>query len=232
MRIDILTLFPEICESPINYSILGRAQKAGLLKLVVTNIRDFSHDSHKKVDDYSYGGGPGMVLRPGPIFEAVESLPSGKVILMTPAGRVFNQTLAKELSGESHLIFVCGHYEGVDERIRKELVDLELSIGDYVLTGGELPALVVTEAVVRLIPGVLGNEESAVHDSFSDHVLDYPHYTRPQEFRGMLVPEVLLSGHHEKIRQWRRKEALLRTLERRPDLLAEVQLSEKEEKLA
>lgn len=230
MRIDILTLFPEICEGPIKHSILGRAQEAGLLQLVVTNIRDFSHDHHKKVDDYSYGGGPGMVLRPEPIFEAVESLPPGKVILMTPAGRVFNQAIARELSRESHLIFICGHYEGVDERVREGRVDLELSIGDYVLTGGELPALVVTEAVSRLIPGVLGNEDSAIEDSFSEHLLEYPHYTRPREFRGMTVPEVLVSGHHEEIRQWRRREALLRTFKRRPDLLVGLKLSEEEKK--
>jgi tRNA (guanine37-N1)-methyltransferase len=242
MRIDVLTLFPEMFLGVFGTSILGKARDKGIVSLSTVNFRDFSGNKHNTVDDMPYGGGGGMVLKAEPIFGAVEHLVAQKeerqsegdvkprIILMCPQGTPFNQEIAQELSAESHLIFICGHYEGYDERIREFLVTDELSIGDYVLTGGELPAMVVIDAVVRLMPGVLGNELSAITDSFSDGLLEYPHYTRPAEYRGWKVPDALLSGHHAEIEKWRRRESLKRTLERRPDLLEHAELTPLEHK--
>jgi tRNA (guanine37-N1)-methyltransferase len=222
MKIDVLTLFPEMFAGPLDVSMVARARKAGLLELQVRNLRDWTHDRHKTVDDRPFGGGPGMVLKPEPVFEAVEALASAKtrVLMMAPAGRKFTQAIARELAQREHLLFLCGSYEGFDERIRT-LVHDELSIGDYVLTNGGLPAMVVIDAVTRLVPGVLGDDESAADESFSHGLLEYPHYTRPAEFRGMKVPEVLMSGNHAEIEKWRREQAKVRTRERRPDLLEE-----------
>jgi tRNA (guanine37-N1)-methyltransferase len=237
LQIDILTIFPKMFESPFQESILKKAQEKGLLKINLIDIRSFSRDKHKKVDDYPFGGGVGMVMKPEPIFEAWEfvcasnpDLPT-KTILLTPQGRTFSQAKAQELSKLKRLILICGHYEGIDERVREQLVDEEISIGDYVLTGGELPAMVLVDAVARLLPGVLGSEESALDDSFSDGLLEYPQYTRPRVYRGLEVPEVLLSGDHEKIRLWRRKQSLLRTRQKRADLLKKARLSEEDKKL-
>jgi len=220
MKIDVLTLFPEMFVGPLDVSMVARARKVGLLDLQIRNLRDWTHDRHKTVDDRPFGGGPGMVLKPEPIFEAVEALASDKtrVLMMAPTGRPFTQAIARELAQQEHLLFLCGSYEGFDERIRT-LVQDELSIGDYVLTNGGLPTMVVIDAVTRLIPGVLGDDESAHDESFSHGLLEYPHYTRPAEFRGMKVPEVLMSGNHAEIEKWRREQAKLRTKERRPDLL-------------
>ncbi|MBD8497036.1 tRNA (guanosine(37)-N1)-methyltransferase TrmD [Paenibacillus arenosi] len=248
MRIDVLTLFPEMCEGVFGASILGKAREKGLVSLNTVNFREYATNKHNTVDDYPYGGGGGMVLKPDPIFGAVEdviqkasiehtegedgaeklTLRRPRVILMCPQGETFTQSKAEELSQEDHLIFICGHYEGYDERIREHLVTDELSIGDYVLTGGELPAMVVVDSVVRLLPGVLGNESSAITDSFSTGLLEYPHYTRPADFRGLKVPDVLLSGHHANVEAWRREQSLRRTIERRPDLLDKVELSDKD----
>ncbi|MFC0328760.1 tRNA (guanosine(37)-N1)-methyltransferase TrmD [Paenibacillus sepulcri] len=233
MRIDVLTLFPEMFDGVFGASILGKARDRGLVSLQAINFREYANNKHNTVDDYPYGGGGGMVLKPEPIFAAVEDLkPEGstppRIILMCPQGETFSQRKAEELSAAEHLIFVCGHYEGYDERIREHLVTDELSIGDYVLTGGELPAMVVIDSVVRLLPGVLGNENSAVTDSFSTGLLEHPHYTRPAVFRDMEVPDVLLSGHHANVAAWRREQSLLRTLQRRPELLEQVELSKKE----
>jgi tRNA (guanine37-N1)-methyltransferase len=213
MKVDVLTLFPEMF-GPLNVSIVGRAREKGLLDLRVVDLRDYTHDTHKTVDDRPFGGGPGMVLKPEPLFEAVEDLAGEgtRVILTSPAGRVFNQGLARELALCQHLLIICGSYEGVDERVREALVDDEVSIGDYVLTNGGLPAMVMVDAVTRLLPGVLGKDESSVDESFSGSLLEYPQYTRPAEFRGMKVPEVLLSGHHADIERWRRAQAERRTL--------------------
>ena len=227
MHIDILTLFPEMFQGPFNFSILKRAIDHGLVSINIHNIRDYTHDKHRTVDDYAYGGGAGMILKPEPIFEAVESIKSGikqeigelPVILLTPQGRLFSQQIAQELSTYSRLILICGHYEGVDERVREHLVTDEISIGDYVLSGGELAAMVVVDAVVRLLPGVLGSEASLVDDSHVAGLLEYPQYTRPVEYRGWSVPEVLLSGNHAQIAKWRREQAIRRTQERRPELL-------------
>ncbi len=223
MKIDVLTLFPEMFTGPLDVSIVRRARLAGLLDLRIHNLRDYTHDRYKTVDDSPFGGGPGMVLKPEAIFEAVEALagPSTRVVLMTPVGRTFNQANARELVQNGHLLFICGSYEGVDERVREALVDDELSIGDYVLTNGGLPAMVVIDAVTRLLPGALGDDASARDESFSHGLLEYPHYTRPAEFRGMKVPDVLLSGHHAEIEKWRTEQAKQRTKERRPDLLKE-----------
>ena len=220
MKIDVLTLFPEMFTGPLDVSMVARARKAGLLDLQIRNLRDWTHDRHKSVDDRPFGGGPGMVLKPEPVFEAVEALASEKtrVLMMAPTGRVFTQAMARELAGEEHLLFLCGSYEGFDERIRT-LIDDELSIGDYVLTNGGLPAMVIIDAVTRLLPGVLGHDESAHDESFSHGLLEYPHYTRPAEFRDMKVPDVLLSGNHAEIEKWRREQSKRRTEERRPDLL-------------
>src|SRR5881394_939892 len=225
MKIDVLTLFPEMFAGPLDVSIIQRARTAGLLDLRICNLRDYTHDRHKTVDDKPFGGGPGMVLKPEPLFEAVESLSaeSTHVILMTPVGRTFDQSLARQLAQQQHLLLICGSYEGVDERVREALVDEEISIGDYVLTNGGLPAMVVIDAVTRLLPGVLGDDESARDESFSHGWLEYPQYTRPAEFRGMKVPEVLLSGNHAEIARWRAEQARIRTKEQRPDLLREKQ---------
>jgi tRNA (guanine37-N1)-methyltransferase len=221
MKIAVLTLFPGMFAGPLDESIVKRARDAGLLELSLHQLRDFAHDRHKTVDDRPFGGGPGMLLKPEPIFEAVEKLASEKtrVVLLSPAGRKFDQAIARELAQHDDLLFVTGHYEGFDERIRQELADDELSIGDYVLTNGALPVMVIIDAVTRLLPGVLGDDESSHDESFSDGLLEYPHYTRPAEFRGMKVPEVLLSGNHAEIARWRAEQARLRTRERRPDLL-------------
>jgi len=221
MKIDVLTLFPAMFAGPLDESIIRRAREAGRLDLTIHNLRDYAHDRHKTVDDRPFGGGPGMLLKPEPIFEAVESLAreGTRVILLSPAGRPFSQAIAHELAGIEHLLMVSGHYEGFDERVREQLADDELSIGDYVLTNGALPVMVIIDAVTRLLPGVLGDEGSARDDSFSQGLLEYPQYTRPAEFRGAKVPEVLLSGNHAEIARWRAEQAHLRTKERRPDLL-------------
>jgi tRNA (guanine37-N1)-methyltransferase len=223
MKIDVLTLFPAMFAGPLDESIIKRARAAGLLDLKIHNLRDWAHDRHKTVDDRPFGGGPGMLLKPEPLFEAIEELKrkSTRVVLLSPAGRKFNQQIARELAAQKHLLLVTGHYEGFDERVRERLADDELSIGDYVLTNGALPAMVVIDAVARLLPGVLGDDESSQDESFSSGrpELEYPQYTRPAEFRGMKVPEILVSGHHAVIEKWRREQAKQRTRERRPDLL-------------
>lgn len=221
MRIDIVTLFPEICRAPLDLSMMGRAQETGALDLHIHNLRTWTHDRHHTVDDAPFGGGPGMVMKPEPIFAAVESLHSerSRILMMTPQGRRFTQAMAQQLSKEEHLILICGHYEGVDHRIIEHLVDEEISLGDYVLTNGAIAAVIVVDATVRLLPGVLGHELGATDDSFSSGLLEAPQYTRPAEFRGWKVPEVLLSGHHAEIAAWRRSEAERRTRENRPDLL-------------
>ena len=235
MRIDILTLFPDLFTHFLKESILGRAVKNGLLDIRITNIRSFAEGPHRTVDDRPFGGGNGMVMKPGPVCRALQSIEKDRehssVILLTPQGRIFNQSAAWELSQKGHLILICGHYEGVDERIRAEHVDLELSIGDYVLSGGELAAMVVVDVVSRLIPNVLGGERSNLEDTFEDGLLEYPHYTRPRVFKNQEVPEVLLSGDHELIRIWRRTESLRRTLERRPDLLEKAKLTEEDRRI-
>jgi len=224
MRIDVLTLFPEMFESPLSRSIVKRAQQNGLVEIVLSNIRDFAADRYKKVDDKPYGGGPGMVMMCQPVFDCFEhvrdSAPQpGRVILLTPQGQKFTQTKAKQLSTEKRLVLIAGHYEGFDERIRIELNAEQISIGDYVLTGGELAAMVIIDAVVRLLPGALGDENSSKDDSFNNGLLEYPQYTRPETFRGRKVPDILLSGNHKKIAEWRDQQALLRTKKYRPDLL-------------
>jgi len=221
MKIEVLTLFPAMFAGPLDESIVKRARQSGLLDLRIHNLRDYAHDRHKTVDDRPFGGGPGMLLKPEPIFEAIETLAREKtrVILLSPAGRVFNQAIARELALLDDLLLVSGHYEGFDERVREQLADDELSIGDFVLTNGALPAMVIIDAVTRLLPGALGDEESAHEESFSHGLLEYPQYTRPAEFRGMKVPEVLLSGHHAEIAKWRTEQSRRRTAERRPDLL-------------
>jgi len=221
MKIDVLTLFPAMFAGPLDESIIMRARKKGLLDLNIHQLRDWAHDRHKTVDDKPFGGGPGMLMKAEPLFEAVESLKRAetKVILLSPSGRKFTQEIARELAKEKDLLLVTGHYEGFDERVREALADDELSIGDYVLTNGALPAMVVIDAVARLLPGVLGDDASSTDESFSHGLLEYPQYTRPAEFRGMKVPEVLLNGNHAEIEKWRREQAKLRTKERRPDLL-------------
>ncbi|BAP85596.1 tRNA (guanine-N(1))-methyltransferase [Paucilactobacillus hokkaidonensis JCM 18461] len=238
MRIDILSLFPEMFKGPLSESIIGKATEKGLLNVDVTDFRDYTTDKQHHVDDAPYGGGAGMLLQAQPIFDALEAVqnktkdkyPKGKVILLDPAGKKFDQSVASELAKEEHLTFLCGHYEGYDERIRKLVTD-EISLGDFVLTGGELGAMVMIDATVRLVPGVLGNEASAPGDSFSTGLLEYPQYTRPADFRGMKVPEVLLNGNHQLIAQWRQKESLRRTLHRRPDLLAKIGLTAEQQHL-
>ena len=234
MKIDILSLFPEMFEGPLTQSIVGKAIEKQLLDVEVTDFRDYTTNKQRHVDDTPYGGGAGMLLQAQPIYDALDAIAAkndglGKVILLDPAGRKFDQKVAEELSQEKHLTFICGHYEGYDERIRERVTD-EISLGDFVLTGGELGAMVVIDATVRLLPDVLGNRESALGDSFSMGLLEYPQYTRPADFRGMKVPEVLTSGNHQKIAEWRNKEALRRTYERRPDLLENYELSAQEEK--
>lgn len=238
MRFDVFTLLPEVFEPYLEASILQRARQHGLVEVGVHNIRDWATDRHHVTDDEPYGGGGGMVMKPEPVFAAVESVlgfgPDGQlpcpVILLTPQGRPFNQRMANELLGQSRLALICGRYEGIDERIRQHLVSDEISIGDYVLTGGELPALVIMDALIRLLPGVLGDPEGAQDDSHASGLLEYPHYTRPPEFRGWTVPETLISGDHGRIARWRREQALLRTWRRRPDLLASAPLTEADRK--
>lgn len=234
MRIDILTIFPEMFAGPLHESILKIAQDRGLVTIHVLDLRNYTTDKHQVTDDYQYGGGAGMVMKPEPWFRAVRALSEGsrtKVILLSPQGRRFDQKTANELAKSEHILFLCGRYKDVDERVRLGLVDAELSIGDYVLSGGELAAMVVIDSVVRLLPGVLSDLDSAMGDSFQSGLLDHPHYTRPQEFEGMKVPEVLSSGNHEEIRRWRRKGALRRTQERRPDLLKSFEKSPEDERL-
>ena len=229
VKVDVLTLFPEMFSGPLDESIIRRARDAGRLELKIHQLRDWTHDRHRTVDDKPFGGGPGMVLKPEPIFEAVESLATEQthVVLFTPAGRRFDQALAVELAQKEHLLLICASYEGVDERVREVLVDEEISTGDYVLTNGNLPAMLVIDAVTRLLPGVLGDDASSVDESFSQGLLEYPHYTRPAEFRGQKVPEVLLSGHHGEIEQWRAEQARERTEKKRPDLWEQFNKREK-----
>jgi len=232
MKIQILTLFPEMFTGVFGSSIIKKAQEKNIVDIDIINFRDFSTNKHKTVDDYPYGGGNGMVLKPEPIFSAVESIvgyQDSRIFMLSPQGQTFTQKKAEELSNEQQLIFICGHYEGFDERIREHLVTEELSIGDFVLTGGELAAMVVVDSLVRLLPGVLGNEASAETDSFTSDLLEYPQYTRPESFRGWQVPEVLISGHHKNIVEWRRKESLKRTHNRRPDLLKKAKLDIKDQ---
>ena len=221
MKIDVLTLFPGMFPGPLDESIIKRACESGRLQLGVHDLRDYTHDRHRTVDDRPFGGGPGMLLKPEPLFEAVDALRGEKtrVILTSPAGRPFRQEIARELAGEKHVLLICGSYEGFDERVRQSLADDEISIGDYVLTNGALPAMVIVDAVTRLLPGVLGDDESSQDESFCGCLLEYPQYTRPAEFRGMNVPEVLLSGDHAAIEKWRREQATVQTRQRRPDLL-------------
>jgi len=221
MKVDVLTLFPAMFAGPLDESIIKRARAAGLLDLRIHNLRDYAHDRHKTVDDRPFGGGPGMLLKPEPIFEAVEALAreNTRVVLLSPSGRQFNQAIAREMAGMDDLLLITGHYEGFDERIRQELADDELSIGDYVLTNGALPAMVIIDTVARLLPGVLGDDQSAHEESFSAGLLEYPQYTRPAEFRGLKVPEILLSGNHAEIARWRAEQSRTVTEERRPDLL-------------
>ncbi len=232
MRIDVFTLLPEVFPAYLNASILARARERGLLEVGLHNIRDYATDKHKMTDDEPYGGGGGMVMKPEPIFHAVESVlgrpPTCPVILLTPQGRPFTQAVARELASLPHFALLCGRYEGVDERVREHLVSDEISIGDFVLTGGELAALVVIDAVTRLLPGVLGDPDAPAKDSHAAGLLEHPHYTRPAVFRGWEVPEVLRSGDHARIARWRREQSLLRTLQRRPDLLAQADLSEED----
>ena len=231
MHFDIFTLFPDMFQGPFTESILKRAQERGLLSIALHNIRDITTDKHHIVDDYPYGGGAGMVMKPEPIFAAIEAVyESGPIILLTPQGRLFNQQIARALAQEQRVTLLCGHYEGIDERVRQHLVTDEISIGDYVLTGGELAAMVVVDVVSRLIPGVLGADASIQEESHSENLLEYPHYTRPPEFRGWRVPDILLSGHHAQVARWRRKESLRRTRLRRPDLFEKVELSSKLDK--
>ncbi len=236
MRIDIVTLFPAMFEAVFGESIIKRARAKGLLDIRLTQLRDFAFDKHRQVDDSPFGGGSGMVLKPEPMFRAVRSILANstakrrRVVLLCPSGSTFTQAKAKELAEEEQLIFLCGHYEGFDARIHEHLADEALSIGDFVLTGGELPAMVVVDAVARMLPGVLGSEESAPTDSFYDGLLEFPQYTRPRTFEGMAAPDVLLSGDHARIRAWRRKESLRITRERRPELLAHVQLTKEEQR--
>ena len=239
MRIDILSLFPQIFKEPFNTGIFQRAVANGLVKVNIYNIRDYAHDKHHIVDDYPYGGGAGMVMKPEPIFEAVEQIKQQaatkeeelSIILLTPQGRPFCQAIAQELSQYRHLILICGHYEGIDERVHQHLATDEISIGDYVLSGGEPAALVVVDAIVRLLPGVLGSEDSLKDDSHTDGLLEYPQYTRPAVFREWPVPDILLSGNHAQIAKWRRQQAIIRTLKRRPELLDKAKLNSEERQL-
>ncbi|MBZ5749850.1 MULTISPECIES: tRNA (guanosine(37)-N1)-methyltransferase TrmD [Metabacillus] len=236
MKIDFMTLFPEMFNGVLNESILKKAQEKEAVEFRVINFRDYSSNKHNTVDDYPYGGGAGMVLKPQPIFDAVEDLKkqsdtTPKVVLVCPQGERFTQAKAEQLATEDHLLFICGHYEGYDERIREHLVTDEISIGDFVLTGGELASMVIADSVVRLLPGVLGNEDSPILDSYSSGLLEHPHYTRPADFRGMKVPEVLLSGNHKKIEEWREQESLRRTFTRRPDLLESYPLTDKQKSI-
>lgn len=235
MHFDVFTLFPELFGAYLDTSILGRARQAGLLDVRLHNIRDYATDKHQVTDDEPYGGGGGMVMKPEPIFAAVEGVlgaePTAPVILLSPQGRLFNQAVAQELSAHERVALLCGRYEGVDERVREHLVSDEISMGDYVLTGGELPALILIDAVARLLPGALGDPTGALTDSHASGLLEHPHYTRPPEFRGWEVPEVLKSGDHARIERWRRQQSLLRTAQRRPDLIERAELSKKDKQL-
>jgi tRNA (guanine37-N1)-methyltransferase len=233
VKFDIVTIFPRMFEGPTREGILGRAIERGLVDLKVFDLRDFTDDRHRTVDDVAYGGGPGMVLKPAPLFRAVDHVRDSRgepaaIVLTSPQGRPFCQADAVRLSRSGHVVVLCGRYEGIDERVRDQVATEEISIGDYVLTGGELPALVILDAVVRLLPGAVGDEQSVEWDSFTRGLLDYPHYTRPAEFRGFAVPDVLLSGHHEQVRRWRKRQAVARTLARRPELLAAAELDDEE----
>lgn len=233
MNFHVMTLFPEMIEQGLNTSITGRAIKNGVITLNAVNIRDFTEDKHRHVDDYPYGGGAGMVMQPQPVYDCYAHITKNmvkkpRVIYMTPQGRVFSQAIAEELSKEDDLIFLCGHYEGIDERVLEEIVTDNLSIGDYVLTGGELPAIVMIDSIARLVPDVLNNDESAQYESFQDGLLEYPQYTRPVEFHGKKVPDVLMSGHHANIARWRREKSLERTYRRRPELLLNAEFDKKD----
>lgn len=235
MNFHVLTLFPEMIENGMNTSITGRAITKGLLTLEAVNIRDYAFNKHQKVDDYTYGGGAGMLMQAEPVYLSYESIVERigrkpRVIFLTPQGKTFNQNMAKEFALEEDLVFLCGHYEGIDERVLEEIVTDYVSIGDYVLTGGELPAMVMIDTISRLVPGVLHNDVSAEFESFQDNLLEYPQYSRPEEWRGKKVPPILLSGHHANIEKWRREQSILRTMERRPDLLRESNLTDKEKK--
>ncbi|MCR5737817.1 MAG: tRNA (guanosine(37)-N1)-methyltransferase TrmD [Eubacterium sp.] len=235
MNFHVLTLFPEMIAQGVGTSITGRAMDKGLISVNAVNIRDFAGNKHGQVDDYPYGGGAGMVMQPGPVYRSYESVVEKigykpRVVYMTPQGKVFNQKMAEEFAGEKDLVFLCGHYEGIDERVLDMIVTDHVSIGDYVLTGGELPSMVMIDCISRLVPGVLHNDVSAEFESFQDNLLEYPQYTRPAEFEGVKVPDILLSGDHAKVDQWRREQSLKRTLERRPDLLEEAVLDEADKK--
>ncbi|MFR0985711.1 tRNA (guanosine(37)-N1)-methyltransferase TrmD [Frisingicoccus sp.] len=235
MRFHVMTLFPDMVSGGLRTSITGRAIENHIFELNIVNIRDYSKDKHKHVDDYPYGGGAGMVMQPGPVYDCYQDIVKDmdkkpRVIYMTPQGKVFSQSIAEELSEEEELIFLCGHYEGIDERVLEEIVTDELSIGDYVLTGGELPAMVMIDSISRLIPGVLNNDDSAEYESFQDGLLEYPQYTRPETFMDKKVPSVLLSGHHGNIEKWRREQSLKRTLLRRPELLETAELTDNDKK--
>ena len=237
MNFHILTLFPEMVMDGLSTSIIGRAQDKGLLSVEAINIRDFAENKHNRVDDYTYGGGAGMLMQAGPVYGAYQSVvekanSKPRVIYLSPQGQTFSQAKAEELAKEEELIFLCGHYEGIDERVLEEIVTDYVSIGDYVLTGGELPAMVMIDAISRLIPGVLHNDVSAEFESFQDNLLEYPQYTRPEEWHGKKVPEILLSGHHANVEKWRREQSIIRTAERRPDLLEKANLSQKEKEFA
>lgn len=234
MRIDIISLFPQMFQGPFSESLIKRAIENGLVQINIHNLREYTHDRHHTADDYPYGGGPGMVLKPEPVFEAVEAIrgeDKTEVVLLSPQGEVFSYQMAQEFAAKKRVILICGHYEGVDERVREHLVDKEVSIGDYVLTGGELAAMVVVDSVVRLIPGVLGSAESLAEESISWGLLEYPQYTRPPDFRDWTVPEVLLSGNHQEIARWRREQAIRRTFHKRPELLNKANLSPEERRL-
>lgn len=236
MRFHVMTLFPDMISAGLGTSITGRAIENHIFELNIVNIRDYSKDKHKHVDDYPYGGGAGMVMQPGPVYDCYQDIVKDmkkkpRVIYMTPQGKVFSQAIAEELSKEEELIFLCGHYEGIDERVLEEIVTDELSIGDYVLTGGELPAMVMIDSISRLIPGVLNNDDSAEYESFQDGLLEYPQYTRPETFMNKKVPPVLLSGHHGNIEKWRREQSLKRTLLRRPELLEKAELTKDDKKI-
>ncbi len=235
MRFDILTIFPDMFASPFEHSILKRARETGVIEINLVNIRDFAEDKHHMTDDYPYGGGSGMVMKPEPIVKGLRQIESkkgkGKVILLSPSGKRFDQETAKRLSAEEHIVLICGRYEGIDERVRERFIDEEISVGDYILTGGEFPAMVIVDAVSRLIPGVLGCAESPEEESFSESILEYPQYTRPPEFEGMKVPDVLLSGNHAEIAKWRKREALKKTLLVRPDLLEKADLTNEDKKV-
>lgn len=237
MNFHILTLFPEMVMDGLSTSIIGRAQSKGLLSVEAINIRDFAENKHNRVDDYTYGGGAGMLMQAGPVYGAYQSVvekanSKPRVIYLSPQGQTFSQGMAEEFAKEEELIFLCGHYEGIDERVLEEIVTDYVSIGDYVLTGGELPAMVMIDAISRLIPGVLHNDVSAEFESFQDNLLEYPQYTRPEEWHGKKVPEILLSGHHANVEKWRREQSIIRTAERRPDLLEKANLTQKEKEFA